>query len=273
MQTLILEAGGTQRHYWKELWTYRDLFYLLAWRDITVRYKQTVIGICWVLIRPAVTMVVFTLVFRHIAGLRSAPGVPYPLLVLCGMLPWQFISSAMSEASMSVVVNSQMLSKIYFPRLIVPTSATISAFLDFAISCGFSVFVFVWYHMMPTWHVLLLPVFITLSFAIALGIGVGLATLNVKYRDFRYIIPFIIQFGIYVSPVGYASSVVDEQWRALYSLNPLVGIIDGFRWCCLPQGAALHLQEVIISFIWCVALLGFGIKLFRQNERNFIDII
>ena len=238
VQEIVLEAGRTEGQYWRDLWRYRELFYFLAWRDILVRYKQTVIGIAWALIRPLLTMAVFTVVFGKIAKLPSE-GVPYPLLVFAAMLPWQFFATALGEASISLIGNSNLISKIYFPRLIVPAGSVITSFVDFLISGAFLVALMAWYRFVPDWRLLTLPFFILLAFAAALGSGLFLAALNVEYRDFRYIVPFIVQFGMYISPVGFSSSVVPEKWRLLYSLNPMVGVIDGFRWALLGGKAQL----------------------------------
>ena len=223
---LVLEPGRAERHYWRDLWRYRELFYFLAWRDLLVRYKQTVIGVAWALLRPFLTMVVFTVVFGKIAGLPSG-GVPYPILVFAGMLPWQFFSNALSESSGSLVSNANLISKVYFPRLIVPAGAVIVGFVDFLISFVIMAALMVWYGFLPGMQILTLPLWILLAFLAAIGPGLFITALNVKYRDFRYVIPFVVQFGLYVSPVGFRSDVVPEQWRLLYSLNPMVGVIDG----------------------------------------------
>jgi lipopolysaccharide transport system permease protein len=220
--TLIIEAGRTERHYWKDLWRYRELFYFLAWRDILVRYKQTVIGIAWALIRPFLMMVVFTVVFGKLAKLPSE-GVPYPILVFAALLPWQFFANALSEASNSLIGNANLISKVYFPRLIIPASSVITSFVDFLISGVILIALMLWYQFMPGWCILTLPFFILVAFAAAMGAGLWLTALNVKYRDFRYIVPFIVQFGLYISPVGFSSSIVPDEWRLLYSLNPWWG--------------------------------------------------
>lgn len=235
---LIIEAGRTESQYWKDLWRYRELFYFLAWRDILVRYKQTVIGIAWALIRPFLTMIVFTIVFGTLAKLPSE--APYPILVFAAMLPWQFFANALSECSNSLISNANLISKVYFPRLIVPTSAVIVSFVDFLISGMILLALMAWYNFVPSWRILTLPVFILIAFAAAMGGGLWLSALNMKYRDFRYIVPFIVQFGLYISLVGFSSSIVPEQWRLLYSLNPIVGVIDGFRWAILGGEAKLY---------------------------------
>jgi lipopolysaccharide transport system permease protein len=237
---IVIEAGRTERQYWQDLWRYRELFYFLAWRDILVRYKQTAIGIAWALIRPFLTMVVFTVVFGQLAKLPSA-GVPYPILVFAGMLPWQFFSNALSECSSSLVSNSNLISKVYFPRLIVPTSAVIVSFVDFMISGIILLGLMAWYNFIPDWRILTLPLFILIAFLASMGVGLWLAALTVEYRDFRFIVPFIVQFGLYISPVGFSSSIVPEQWRLVYSLNPMVGVIDGFRWAILGGDAKFYI--------------------------------
>jgi lipopolysaccharide transport system permease protein len=269
---LVIEAGRSERQYWQDLWRYRELFYFLAWRDILVRYKQTAIGVAWALIRPVLTMIVFTVVFGKLAKLPSG-GVPYPILVFSAMLPWQFFANALSECSNSLITNANLISKIYFPRLVVPTSAVIVSFVDFLISGIILLGLMAWYDFVPSWRILTLPLFILIAFAAAMGAGLWLAALNVKYRDFRYIVPFIIQFGLYVSPVGFSSSIVPESWRWLYSLNPMVGVIDGFRWAILGGETQLYLPGFFLSAGFVVLLLISGIQYFRAYERSFADVI
>jgi lipopolysaccharide transport system permease protein len=271
-QKLVIEAGRTEQQYWKDLWRYRELFYFLAWRDILVRYKQTAIGMAWALIRPFLTMVVFTVVFGNLAKLPSE-GVPYPILVFAGMLPWQFFSTALSECSNSLISNANLISKVYFPRLIVPTSAVIVSFVDFMVSGIILLGLMAWYNYIPTWRILTLPLFIGIAFAASIGVGLWLAALNVEYRDFRYIVPFIVQFGLYISPVGFSSNIVPEQWRLLYSLNPMVGVIDGFRWAILGGESKLYLPGFTLSVGLVVLLLVSGIWYFRKMERTFADVI
>ena len=270
--TLVIEAGKTEKQYWQDIWKYRELFYFLAWRDILVRYKQTFIGIAWALIRPFLTMIVFTVVFGNIAKLPSG-GVPYPILVFSAMLPWQFFSNSLSECSNSLITNSNLISKIYFPRLIVPTSAVVVSFVDFMISGIILLGLMAWYNFVPSWRILTLPLFIGIAFAASMGAGLWLASLNVQYRDFRFIVPFIVQFGLYISPVGFSSSVVPEQWRLLYSLNPMVGVIDGFRWAILGTQYNLYLPGFILSLMIVLFFLITGILYFRKMERTFADVI
>lgn len=270
--TLVIEAGRTEHHYWKDLWRYRELFYFLAWRDILVRYKQTVIGLAWALIKPLLTMVVFVFVFSKLAKLPS-DGVPYPILVFAALLPWQFFSNAFTEAGNSLISNASMISKVYFPRLVVPTSAVIVSFVDFLISGVILVGLMIWYGFAPDWRIFTLPLFIFIAFAAAMGAGLWIAALNVKYRDFRYIIPFVVQFGLYVSPVGFSSTIVPEQWRLLYSLNPMVGVIDGFRWAILGGDTQLYWPGFLLSLFLVLVILVTGIVYFRKTEKTFADVI
>src|SRR5215469_8140731 len=267
MNELTIEAGRIERQYWADLWRYRELFYFLAWRDLLVRYKQTVIGIAWVLLRPLLLMLVFTAVFSKIAKLPSEGTAPYAVLVFAGILPWQFVASSLTESSASLISNVNLVSKIYFPRLIVPVSSIITSFVDFLISFAILFVLMYWYHAVPGWRLLLLPVFIALAVALATGVGVWLCALNVKYGDFRYVVPFIVQFGLYVSPVGFSSSVVPQKWRLLYSLNPVVGIIDGFRWALIPGKASLYWPSIVLSVCSTAALCLIGIWYFRKTER------
>jgi lipopolysaccharide transport system permease protein len=269
---LVIRAGESERRYWQDLWRYRELFYFLAWRDILVRYKQTAIGIAWALLRPLLTMIVFTVVFGAIAKLPSN-GVPYPILVFAGLLPWQFFSNALSECSNSLIGNSNLLSKVYFPRLIIPTSSVIVSFVDFLISGMILLGLMAWYNFVPSWRIVALPVFTLMAFLASMGAGLWLAALNVQYRDFRFVVPFLIQFGLYLSPVGFSSSVIPEQWRLLYSLNPMVGVIDGFRWAITGQSSVLSGWTTVLSIAVMLALFGSGIWYFRKMERTFADVI
>jgi len=270
--TLIIEAGRAERHYWSDLWRYRELFFFLAWRDILVRYKQTTIGIVWALGRPLITMLVFTLVFSKLAKLPS-DGSPYPILVFAALLPWQFFSSAFSGAGDSLVSNAGMISKVYFPRLVVPASAVIVSFVDFLISGIILVGLMIWYGFAPNLRMLTLPLFIFIAFAAAMGTGLWIAALNVKYRDFRIVVPFIVQFGLYVSPVGFSSNIVPEQWRLLYSINPMVGVIDGFRWAILGGNTQLYWPGFLLSLCLVAVILVTGILYFRKTEKTFADVI
>lgn len=269
---IIIEAGRTEQQYWKDLWHYRELFFFLAWRDILVRYKQTVIGILWAVIRPLLTMVVLTVVFGNFAKMPSE-GVPYPILVFAAMLPWQFFANSFSGASNSLIANTSLISKIYFPRLIIPTSSVVVSFVDFLISAAILMGLMVWYGFLPTWRMIALPLLILIAITAAMGTGLWISALNVKYRDFRYVVPFIVQFGLYISPVGFSSSVVPDKWRLVYSLNPMVGVIDGFRWAILGNDALLFMPGFILSIGLVVLLLIYGIKYFRATERTFADVI
>ena len=270
---LIIEPGRVEKNYWKDLYRYRELFYTLAWRDISVRYKQTVIGIAWSIIRPFLTMVIFTIIFSKIAKLPTEGAAPYPIMVFAAMLPWYFFSNSLSEASNSLIANANLISKVYFPRMIIPASTVIVSFIDLLISFIILIVLMIWYQYMPSINILFLPLFIIIAFAASFGPGLLITALNVKYRDFRYIIPFIVQLGLYISPVGFSSSVIPEQWRFLYSLNPMVGVIDGFRWCFLGGDSSIYWPGFILSQAIVVILLWTGIKYFRKTEKKFADVI
>jgi lipopolysaccharide transport system permease protein len=270
---LVLEPGRANRHYWRDIWAYRELFAILAWRDVAVRYKQTVIGVAWAVVRPFLTMVVFTLLFGRMAKLPSDGSTPYPLMVFAGMLPWFLFSTVLSESSNSLVANTNLVGKVYFPRIIIPSATAVVALVDFAINLAMLAALMVWYRFMPTWRLLLLPVFVTLALFASLGPSLFITALNVKYRDFRYIIPFIVQFGLYISPVGFSSSAVPEKWRIWYSLNPVVGVIDGFRWCLLGKNSSLNLINFSSSLAMIIFFLWLGVAYFRRTERSFADLI
>jgi homopolymeric O-antigen transport system permease protein len=270
--TLIIEAGHTERAYWKDVWRYRELFYFLAWRDILVRYKQAVLGVAWSVLRPLLTMLVFTVVFGKWGKLPSF-GMPYPLLVLAALLPWQLFTNAIQEGSNSLVLNANMVTKVYFPRLIAPASAVVVSLVDFLISLGLLAFFIAWYRVVPGARLAALPFFLVMVIAASIGAASWLAALTVKYRDFRFVVPFILQFGMYASPVAFSSRIVPERWRLLYSLNPMVGIIEGFRWAILGKGAQLSWVSVLFSVAGVSALLASGIWYFRRTERTFADVI
>jgi lipopolysaccharide transport system permease protein len=270
---IVIEAGQHERNYWRDLWRYRELFYVLAWRDVAVRYKQTVIGASWALIRPFLTMVIFTVLFGHIAKLPSDGNVPYPLMVFAGMLPWTFFSSGLADASNSLVGNANLISKVYFPRLIVPTSTVVVAFVDFLITFLILIGMMIWYRFLPGWQILVLPAFVALAFLASIGPALWVTSLNVRYRDFRIIVPFIVQLGLYVSPVGFSSSIVPAQWRLVYSLNPMVGVIDGFRWSVLGGQSHLDPPSFAISLGVIAFFLWFGIRRFRKTEKSFADLL
>jgi len=269
---LIIEAGRAERQYWKDLWNYRELFYFLAWRDILVRYKQTAIGIAWVILRPFLTMLVLTIIFGKLARFPSG-GAPYPILVFAAMLPWQFFANALTECSNSLIGNAGLISKVYFPRLVIPTSSVIVSFVDFLLSGAILLGLMAWYNFWPTWRILALPFLILLSFGAAMGAGLWTSAMNVKYRDFRYIVPFLVQFGLYISPVGFTSNVVPEKWRLLYSVNPMVGVIDGFRWAILNKDVVIYVPGFFLSMILVMSLFLSGLWFFRKTERTFADVI
>ena len=273
MSEIIIEPGRTEKNYWADLWRYRELFLILAWRDLSVRYKQTIIGILWAILRPFLAMVVFTVIFNRIAKLPSDGSAPYALMVFAAMLPWSLFSNALSESSNSLISNANLIGKVYFPRLIIPAATLVTAFMDFLISFIIMVGMMVYYQFAPGWQMLLLPLFIILALLASLGPGLWITALNVKYRDFRYIIPFVVQFGLYVSPVGFSSKVVPEQWRIFYSLNPIVGVIDGFRWCILGGGSPIYLPGFLLGLAIIALFLWLGISRFRRMEKTFADLI
>jgi lipopolysaccharide transport system permease protein len=272
MATLVIEPRRTELRYWSDLWRYRELFYVLAWRDVSVRYKQTVIGIAWALLQPILTIAVFTVIFGKLAKMPS-DGVPYPLLVFGGMLPWQFFSNALTGSSQSLVNNANLVSKVYFPRLIIPASTVVTSLVDLFVAFLLMLVTMFFSHCLPSWRIIFLPVFALLAFATALGPGLLITAMNVKYRDFRHVLPFLVQLGVYVSPVGFSTAIVPQQWRLLYSLNPMVGLIDGFRWTLLGDHCPLYLPGFLVSLAVAATLLLLGVWYFRRTERTFADII
>jgi len=272
-RVMVLEQGRAERHYWRDVWAYHELFAILAWRDVAVRYKQTVIGVAWAVVRPFLTMVVFTIVFGRLAKLPSEGAAPYPIMVFAGLLPWFLFSTILSEASNSVVGNANLVGKVYFPRIIIPSSSAVVALVDFAVNIAMLFVLMAWYGFAPSWNILLLPAFVVLAIAASLGPALFITALNVKYRDFRFIIPFIVQFGLYISPVGFSSAVVPEAWRFWYSLNPIVGVIDGFRWCLLGGESELYLPGFLLSVAIVAFLLWRGVAYFRRTERSFADLM
>lgn len=270
---LVIEPGKAEKNYWKDLWRYRELFYILSWRDIKVRYKQTVIGALWSIIRPLLTMIVFTVIFNKIANMGSGLNAPYAIMVYAGMMPWTFFSTALSEASNSLLGNANLVTKVYFPRLIIPTATVITSFVDFLISFVLMFGLYAWFHYAPDWHILVLPVFLLFAFIASMGAGLYITALNVKYRDFRYIVPFIVQFGLYISPVGFNSTRIPEKWRLLYAINPVVGVIDGFRWCLLRGEQVLRWDIMAVSFTSALLMMWFGVRRFRKMEKSFADLI
>ncbi len=270
---LVIEPGRSEKNYWGDLWRFRELFLILAWRDLSVRYKQTIIGVLWAVLRPFLTMVVFTVIFGRVAGLPSVGDAPYALMVFAGMLPWTLFANSLSEASNSLVSNSNLISKVYFPRMIVPAATMVTALADFLISLVILAGLMVFYRYAPGWQIILLPAFTLLALLTSLGPSLWMTALNVKYRDFRYIIPFIVQFGLYVSPVGFSGDSIPEPWRLLYSLNPMVGVIDGFRWCILGGESPIYWPGFALSLFVVAFFLWLGISRFRRTEKSFADII
>ena len=272
-QWLVLEPNRIEKQYWKDLWRYRELFAILAWRDIAVRYKQTFIGVAWALIRPFLTMVVFTVIFGRLAKLPTEGDAPYAILVFAAMLPWQFFSTALSSCSESLISNANLLTKVYFPRLIVPAAAVITNFVDFLISFVILAGLMLWFQWWPSWRLLTLPLWVAVAFAASIGAGLWLASLNVQYRDFRYVVPFLVQFGLYVSPVGFSSAIVPAKWQLLFALNPMVGVIEGFRWAIIGRGAYINPLGFGLSMAIVLLLLITGIRQFRRMEKRFADVI
>lgn len=268
----VIESGKTEKQYFKDLWTFHELFFFLAWRDILVRYKQTVFGVLWAVLRPLMAMVVFSIIFGKFAKMPSE-GVPYPILVYCGMLPWQFFASAFQECSTSLITNQSLISKIYFPRLVIPVSAIVVSLVDFLVAMIILFGLMIYYHFYPIWQMILIPFFLLIAFFAALGPGLYAAAMNVKYRDFRYIIPFILQVGLYISPVGFSSKVIPGKWQLIYNLNPMVGVINGFRWSIL--GGKNRLDWISFSFavLIIVVLFILGLRFFRKTEESFADVI
>lgn len=271
--SLTIEPGGIDRRYWQHLWDYRELFIVLARRDISVRYKQTVIGVAWAVVRPLLTVVIFTIVFGRIAQLPSGVAAPYPLMVFVGMLPWTFFSSSVIEAANSVVQNAALVSKVYFPRVIIPFSSVVTAFADFIVGVVLLAGLMLFYRVVPSWHIVFLPLFFTLAVALSLGAGLFFAALNVKYRDFRHVLPFLVQLGLYISPVGFSSAVVPGDWRIVYALNPMVAVIDGFRWCLIEGAPMPDVPTLAIGLSAAVGLIVLGLWKFRSTEREFADQI
>jgi len=270
-KTLVIEANRTGMLYLRDFWNYRELFFTLAWRDIVVRYKQTIVGVLWTVLRPLATMIIFTVVFGKIAKLPSDAGVPYVLMVFGGMLPWQFISGTITTGSDALVGNGALISKVYFPRIIIPTARIIMALVELLINAVIFAALFAWFSYVPSWHVVFLPLFLLMAILLALGVTYFVSSLNVKYRDFQYVIPFVVQLGLYISPIGFSSSVVPEKWRLIYACNPVVGIVDGIRWSLF--NSQLMAESVIAAAVISVLVFLFGIWFFRKVECEFADFI
>ena len=267
-----IEAGKSARNYWRDVWRYRELLYFLAWRDLLVRYKQTVFGVAWALTQPLFTMIVFTIIFGRLAQLPSG-GVPYPVLVFAAVLPWQFFANALAETTNSMVGNSNLLSKVYFPRILIPISTLLVCFVDFMIAAAILVALLFWYGIVPDWRIIALPAFILLALLSVFALGLWLAILNVKYRDFRYVVPFIVQLGLFISPVGFSSNVVADEWRLVYSLNPMVSVIEGFRWSVLRGEGVITAEALCVSVALVLVLFAGGLWYFRKTERRFADVL
>ena len=277
MHELIIESGRTEKNYWRDLWRYRELFVILAWRDVTVRYKQTVAGAAWAVVQPLMSLAIMTVIFGRVAGLPSQSGAPYAVMVFAALLPWQFFANALSSSSQSVVNNAGLISKIYFPRLIIPTGSVVVSLVDFLVACSIMVGLMVWYQFWPTWRLLVLPGLVVFAILAAMGPGLILTALTVRYRDFRILIPFIVQFGLYVSPVAYSSAVIHQKlgdtWFLIYSLNPMVAVIDGFRWAILGGNDVIYWPGFVLAVALTALLFVAGIFYFRKTERVFADII
>lgn len=268
----LITSRPSQKDKIKELYKFRGMIAFLSWKDIIVRYKQTVLGVLWAIIQPVISMIVMSFIFGGVANMPSEDGVPYPIMVYSALLCWNFFTGAFSNTSNSLVANGHLLKKIYFPRLALPISSVVTAFVDFAISFLVLLVLMIGYRYLPTARIFALPLFIILAFVIALGFGLFFATMNVKYRDIRYIVPVILQFGMYLSPVAYTSTVIPENLRLLYSINPMVGVIEGFRWCILPN-SEIYLPALIISIVMAIIGLVLGIKFFNKFENTFADLI
>jgi len=274
---VFIEPGRTESNYWKDLWRYRELFYILSWRDLKVRYKQTIIGVVWSVLRPLLTMMIFTFVFGQIAKFTAPPGVEYAVLVFAGLLPWQFFAAGLSESSNSLIGNERLISKVYFPRMIIPAASVITSLVDFLISLGIMFILLLWYRTVPSINLVFLPLFIIMAFFASFGVGLLLTALNVKYRDFKHVVPFLIQIGLYLSPVGFtsekAAQIIPEKLRMLYYLNPMAGVIDGFRWCFFGDKTPIYWTGMFISLAVIIIFLLIGVRTFRKMERSFADLI
>lgn len=272
-RSIIIEPNRWERHYWSDLWRYRELFRILAWRDLSVRYKQTAIGTLWALIRPLLTTVVFTVIFGRLAQLPSDGSAPYAVMVLAGMLPWAFVSTSLTDASNSLITDTNLISKVYFPRMIVPMAMLGVALADFAISFVIMLVLMLWYAFPPSWYIVTLPLWVVFALLATIGPALWVSALNVRFRDFRYVIPFLVQFGMYVSPVGFSSSIIPADWRLLYYLNPIAAVIDGFRWSILGNQSQLYWPGIAESVAVTAFFLWFGLRQFRRMEKSFADLV
>lgn len=274
---VFIEPGRAERNYWKDLWRYRELFYILSWRDLKVRYKQTIIGVVWSVLRPLLTMMIFTFVFGNIAKFTPPEGIKYAVLVFAGLLPWQFFASGLTEASNSLIGNERLISKVYFPRMIIPAASVITSLVDFFISLALMFLLLIWYGIVPSINIFFLPLFIVMAFFASFGVGLWLTALNVKYRDFKHVVPFLVQLGLYVSPLGFlsdvASKIIPEKFRLLYYLNPMAGVIDGFRWCFFGDKTPIYWNGMFVSLAVIIIFLLIGIRTFRKMEKSFADLI
>ena len=274
---VFIEPGRAEKNYWKDLWRYRELFYILSWRDLKVRYKQTVIGVVWSVLRPLLTMAIFTFIFKNVAKFEAPDGVSYPVLVFAGLLPWQFFAAGLTESSNSLIGNERLISKVYFPRMIIPAASVITSLVDFFISLVLMFGLMLLFRDVPTVNLIFLPVFILMAFFASFGIGLWLTALNVKYRDFKHVVPFLVQIGLYISPVGFtsykASEIIPEKFRLLYYLNPMAGVIDGFRWCFFGEKTPIDWNGMLLSAAVIVVFMLIGIRTFRRMEKSFADLI
>ncbi len=274
---VFIEPGRAERNYWKDLWRYRELFYILSWRDLKVRYKQTIIGVLWSVLRPLLTMMIFTFIFKQIAKFEAPPGVEYAVLVFAGLLPWQFFAAGLTESSNSLIGNEKLISKVYFPRMIIPAASVITSLVDFFISLALMFILLIWFRVVPSVNLVFLPLFIVMAFFASFGVGLWLTALNVKYRDFKHVVPFLVQIGLYLSPVGFpsqkAAEIIPEKFRVLYYLNPMAGVIDGFRWCFFGDKTPIYWTGMFLSLAIIIIFLLIGIQTFRKMEKSFADLI
>jgi lipopolysaccharide transport system permease protein len=270
--TIVIESGRSETNYWRDLWRYRELFYILSWRDLKVRYKQTLIGLLWSVLRPLLTMLIFTF-FSKAAKLPVPNTIPTAVFIFAGLLPWQFFANALSESSNSLIGNERLISKVYFPRMIIPAASVITSLVDFFISFILFILLIAWYSYMPSWKMVFLPLFILMAFIASFGAGLWITALNVKYRDFKYVVPFIVQLGLYISPVIFQSSLVPGEYQLLYHLNPIAGVIDGFRWCVFDDSISIRWDAMLVSAAVTMFFLFIGIRTFRKMERTFADLI